>query len=181
MDPFTTVRFEFTQEDFIGFNLYHHQHSSATRRLKVQFVLLFLAAGLAGLVFKLIERESPDSLWVVPIACVGGALIYPWTFRWSLRRNVNAMLAEGRNKGLLGQKEITLTPAEIRSTGAMGAVTAAWPAVERIVVDGDVLYIYISSLSAVVVPRRAFVQDSDFQAFTETAWKHLAEAAGRAK
>jgi hypothetical protein len=59
--------------------------------------------------------------------------------------------------------------------------TTAWPAVERIVVDSGMLYIYISSVSAVVVPRRAFTTDAEFASFEETARKHLAEAAGRAK
>ena len=181
MEPAATVRFDFTESDFIGFNLYHHRHSPSTRAIQVRFVVFILAIGLAALVYKLIRPEAPDVLWSVPLGCGIGAALFPFSFRRSLRRNVLAMLKEGRNRGLLGTKEVTLTPAEIRSTGAMGMTTTAWPAVERVVVDGDVLYLYISSVSAVVVPRRAFAQDADFEAFVETARKYQVEAAARSK
>jgi len=77
--------------------------------------------------------------------------------------------------------EIALTPAETRWTGAMSMTSTAWPAVERIVVNRDLIYLNVNAVSAVIVPRRAFSQDSDFQAFVETARRYQAEAAARSK
>lgn len=181
MESAATVRFEFTQADFIGFNLYHHKHSPATRAIKVRAMGLILAYGAAALIFKFLQPNFSEILWCVAAGSVLHALIFPAAFQRSLRRNVERMLSEGKNKGLLGQKEIALTPAEVRTTGSMGMTAIAWLAVERVVVDGDALYIYISAVSAIVVPRRAFAQEAEFEAFVETARKYLAEAAGRAK
>jgi hypothetical protein len=181
MNPGTSVRFDFTQDDFIAFNLYHHAHSPATRSIKARMIFFILAIGAVSLAIKLLRPQSHDVLWGFALGSVIGALIFPWSFRRSLRRNVGKMLSEGKNKNLLGPREIVLSPAELRSTGSMGAATTAWPAVERIVKGDDVLYLYTTSMSAVVVPRRAFASDAEFALFEETARKYLAEAAGRAK
>lgn len=181
MEPVSQVRFEFTREDFVAFNLYHHDHSPATRYQKRRIILIFGALGVILPVIKLMHPEYHELLYIFGGTSLLVAVTFPLNFRRGLRRNLDRLLSEGKNKGLLGPREVGLSPAEVRSTGTMGINTTAWPAVEKIVKHEDRLYIYTSSLSAVVIPRRAFESDAAFASFEETARKYLAEAAGRAK
>lgn len=51
-----------------------------------------------------------------------------------------------------------------------------WPAVEAVESNADYAYIYIASLQAYGVPRRAFNDDLQFQAFVELARRYWGQA-----
>jgi hypothetical protein len=120
-------------------------------------------------------------MWAGAVALLVSAFQAESSLRKRVRKTVLRMLEEGKNRGMLGPKEVVIDPVEICAAGADRATTARWPAVERIVTAEEALYVYISAVEAIIVPRRAFASPSEFDAFAEAARRHQSEAAARAK
>jgi hypothetical protein len=81
------------------------------------------------------------------------------------------MVLEGKNKNLLTKHTIELTPDEVIEKTESSSYTTGWAAVERVVNNKEFILIYVNSLSAHVIPFRAFKGEADFTSFYNMAIK----------
>lgn len=175
------VSFEMTREDIIAFNLYHSAQSPNLSRQRWSIILAFLFAAGVLAIMMMVPGELQKlfrGLWPVALFLFVTAVLVLFTWRRFLRKAVDQMLDEGRNRSLLGKKEVIITPVEITGVGDLKSVTLRWKAVERIELDESYLFIYYSALEAILVPRRAFAAESEFAAFAEAARSYWREAGG---
>ena len=174
------IQFELGKEDLVAYNLYHHSHSPTTRGQKrkgsVNIVLLGLMFWVGPVILAGPSKEHALALSPFLLIIPLGLAIFAWRWPVMLRRNIERMISEGENRGLVGKKEVTITPVEITAAGDLTSVTVRWKAVERIEVAQDCAYLYFSALGAFIVPRRAFSSDAGFAAWVETARKYRADA-----
>ena len=198
-----TAEFDFTQDDFIAFNLYAHIKARPKRRSRLvpwdtqaplRSPAYWISTSLGALVLFLCSwagqklRIPASSLfftiiWLGYFFCAaslaGGLLLH--LVRWAepslLRRHVAKSLRAGKNQGIFCRKRVTLTPESIAETSDFQQSATRWPVVERIVRDGAYAYIYLSAVSALVVPQRAFASAAAFEEFVRTAERYLENAA----
>src|SRR5262245_40395662 len=168
------VSFDLTKEDLIAHNLYRQQRSPSIQRQRRMVSGVFLIGGLAlGAVLLTHEHSSASFLaWAMVALLLVTPAILPSSYRRSTIKLVGRLIDEGKNKSLLGRKEITITPVDICGAGELRSMTVRWKAVERIEETSDYLYIYFSSLEAFIIPRRAFAGEADFAAFAAGVRKH---------
>ncbi len=173
-----TTEFDLTVDDLSTFNLYHHQHSPTARKhyYRAWFipatVWLLLCLGLLYLLIA-VKRiglwESFVNIWPLFCGVIAHLTIFPWWYRRKVRKIITGMIAEGKNRGLLCHHRVTLSPETISRTGDYGTNSTNWSAVERIVTTSQQLLVYLNSMSAVVIPRRAFVTPTAFDQFVAAA------------
>ncbi|MBV8879876.1 MAG: YcxB family protein [Planctomycetaceae bacterium] len=181
METEAMVRYELTKEDLVLFNLYHLEHSPSVRARQFRIMAVIFVLGIAAFVGGLLLPPRYRMLCVGGVSVTGSVFFMPSSVRRRVRKTTEEMLSEGRNKGMVGLKQITLVPAEIRVVGGLGSASFAWPVVERIVRDANALYVYVSAVAALIVPRRAFATPEEFEAFSAAACRYQAEAATRSK
>lgn len=172
-----TAEYEITQDDLTAFNLYHHRHSSTARRhyLRSWFIPVFLLLLVCTGIWYLADRERGTpwrtflDLW--PLFCMVPLylLYFPWAYRRKLHKIVAGMVNEGRNRGLFCRHRTTISPERVTRVGEFGQTSVVWSAVEKVVLTDDYAYIYISAVSAIIIPRRAFADSSEFGKFVRTA------------
>ena len=175
-----SIDFEIWREDLVGFMLFHHRHSPATRKQRRRrMATLGIALALLLAILVRYALRSPD-FWFLAAGTVlvlAGLLVsYPQIHQWQLRNAIERMYGEGRNLLLYGPRRVGLTPQFLNNSSPYSQSVTRWIAVEKIVVAGDALYIYISSVSSVVVPRRAFTSDDHFRTFVHTTQEFHARA-----
>jgi hypothetical protein len=179
-----TLNYDVTAEDFIAFNLYHFRHSPALQRqiLITRITLSLLVIGLTlGLVY-ILDRDKQLSLFALFAAVIGGALfflIYPRLIEPNLRKQLEKMLHEGKNDGVIGQQTLALTPEGIINGTPTGEQKIFWPAVEKVAATAEHVFIYVSALSAAIIPRRNFASESACTAFLQALQQYYREATGR--
>jgi membrane protein implicated in regulation of membrane protease activity len=175
------ANFELTKEDLLTYNLSHQARSPALRRQRAWTVGVCLgAAVILGGVMCLPSAGDfgrVANFWPVAYFFLAIGILKPLLWRRQVRRIVDRMLNEGRNRSLLGKREVLITPADISTAGELRSTIVRWKAVERIVEEREVLYVYISSVDAVIIPRRAFASDDEFAAFGAACRKYWTEAA----
>lgn len=175
-----SIDFEIWRDDLIAFTLFHHRHSPAMRR---QMNMVVAAVGLIFTIILAVVAYyaigSPE-FWLLAAAIVIALLLvlpfYVRIHERRLKQVVERMYGEGRNLLLYGPRRVALTPQFLNSSSPYAQSVTRWVAIEKIVVSVDALYSYISSVSSVVVPRRAFTSDDHFQTFVHTAQEFHAGA-----
>ena len=168
-----SVSYEFTKDDLVAFNRYHSRNSPTARRQYFRALIIIPAVWLAIwllLVYSAGKKDgdflrAASALKTLIIFLPAYCLLFPVFHRRTLRRAIDGMIDEGSNRRLFGQKTITASESGITERGEHGSSTTAWSAVERIVRLEDVTYVYVSALSAEIVPRRAFQSGSEYDAF----------------
>lgn len=160
------LQFVLAPEDHVAFNMFHFHHSPTMRRnVRNTIVLSWLAVVVLFLWLALSQRDM--------LLLIVGVILSPlapvlsaWGMRRQMRGNVENLIAEGKNQGIYGPQELELADGRLisRSEGRMSAVDVRF--IERIVRTEDHLYLYVSGLSAHVVPR-AFVTDDELDDFLD--------------
>jgi hypothetical protein len=179
------VQVEIAEADVIDFRVYHILHSRILRRtvwISVSVILLVWGAVMGLMVF-----SSPNALKAA--IAMWPLLFFPPLFLvifFPLRkRRIKGMSKrlwrEGQNRTMLGKLSVTLSAQGVREIGELSSTFVEWKAVEKVVVTGSAAYIYLSTASAVIVPKRYFPSDAEFMKFAAAAQEHLAlcDKAGR--
>ena len=166
------LTFDFDIEDWNSFQRYHYSVSPTYRRLRTYIRLLFPAVALLMIVLRYRQHGlDPTHLGIFTVVATIWFLFYPrWMDRRVIRRS-NQFLKEGRNDGLFGPREMELFPDRIHTTTSSGEATYRSNALKKIVETPDALLFYVSSIQALVIPKRKVSSDA-FQQAVDFAQAH---------
>jgi hypothetical protein len=126
-------------------------------------VLLFAIVPAIGADGFAISRVSFTFI-LVAIAIV---FLFQWCLeRWLIRRTILRLLEnEKPGKGQLGRHRIVLSQDGLIESTAVGESRTSWAGVDRIEQDPRNIYIYTSAAAAHVIPKRAFKDPQEADAF----------------
>jgi len=180
-----TAEYDLTKDDLSAFSLYHHFHSTTARRqyLRSWFVPAVIWLLVCIVIWRLADRErgAPLRTFLDLLPLFSGVPIYliyfPWAYRRKVRKIIAGMAGEGHNRGLLSHHRVEISPQGITDTSELRQSSTAWRAVERVARNGDYAFVYVSALSAIIVPRRAFTTPTEFEEFVKTSSSYHEKAA----
>jgi small-conductance mechanosensitive channel len=161
------INFNLTEEDYIHFNLYHIKNSkSAIRSLNVQrfltpvfFILLSYILSLAGdtpFIELFIAFFITSILWI---------LFYPKYFYSSITRRIKKMFREGKNGDLLGKHVLSMTDEGLVESRSNGQTKLNWSGIISLKEDKQYFYLYNSSVSALILPKRELANEEEVRNF----------------
>ena len=163
------VQYEVTMEDIVEFNRYHMAHSPTIRRsLRTARLLVSVAFVAAGILLSVAKGTFTD-VAVFGLVSVLWFLLMPAFVGRRTIKNVRRMLSEGENRGLLGKCTLSIAVDGLRVVRETGESTFAWCAVDRIVTAERHVYIYVSTVEALVIPKDAFAAPAGCEWFVERA------------
>lgn len=150
--------FELTEEDYINYNLAHSKKSPSMKRsILIQRIIGPIIFVIAPFI---IIRFSDIPLWywimILGLASIFWFIYYPKYATWEITRRVKKMLEEGNNENLFNKRSLVLTEKGIKEVSSIGESHISWDKIVRLEETKDYLFIYISSVSAHIVPKRAF-------------------------
>ena len=170
------ITYEQTVEDWIAFNRFHHCHSPQLRKshlLNIVLVPLFLVFLCLFLCFRHPKGFGYAFNGYGPGLFI--ALIYPPLISWGRSREITirtrSLLQEKDNQGMLGLQVLILEEAGVKSESSNATHQTAWKGTNQIVIYPDQSFaaIYVSSMSAHLIPRRSFPDEAAFLAFVDEA------------
>lgn len=192
-----TVRYAATAESITAFSVQRTVTSPrdiAIRKKRQRVVLGFLAAMLAMLLWITLFAEQLGFGRVIAatlllicaaiFAKVAVRINRREAIRAAVRTMIDAYLAESPNRNYLAPKSLTIDATGLRITSQLEASQFAWAAIERIDVDDHYLYLFLSSVTAEIIPRSVFATHEEFLGYANLArqlWEqHRGEAEGAA-
>ena len=95
---------------------------------------------------------------------------YPKFFYKTVIRNVKKMIREGKNDGLIGKHHMFITQDGITETTSTDETKVKWSGIQACKEDNDYFYLYNSSVSAYILPKRELNNLDENKGLSE---KHL--------
>jgi hypothetical protein len=172
------VEYRLTLEDAAAF-LHHHAKSPPRGRGGIPhwFWLIVLCLFLfVWLVVKLVV-PLPFSMsvgdWVL-VALAPLYLLFHFGGKWMA---VQLMLRKARrNPRLFDLRALEIMPEGLTMSDSSGSNSIHWHALPWIVVSDAYAFFYLTDTKGVVLPRRAFASEEQFEEFVATARRYHAEA-----
>lgn len=167
------IRYDLTLDDLLNFHVYHVNHSpSLQRALEVQRWMIPCVVVCVGLLVDLFRGSLQLTIAAVVIAMALALILHSRRVRIShadrLRRELRRLYAEGRTDTMLGPHEIEIDHDGVTERNEFGERFVTWAGVSHIAEDEVNLYIFLSAISAIIVPRRSLTR-SDYTSFSEQA------------
>ena len=164
------IYYELTEEDYINFNLYHIKHSKMGKRaLTLQrflspllfIIVAYLYAVIGDLPFLplFITFFVMSILWII---------FYPKYFYGLIARNAKKMIKEGKNDGLLGNHQLKFMEDGLVDTSANKETKVTWAGITSIQEDDGYIFLYNSSVSAYILPKRELDHVDDVRQYIQS-------------
>ncbi len=159
------IRYENTVDDFAAFQQFHMENSPSVRR-RTALVRWGIPAFGAGAGVLIMIVWGPDRWEGIPLILFGliFPIIFPVIMRRSLKRQVAELYREGGEKGVLGMHELLVSDQWLTERTDYNEQRSSWESIGRIGSSDDRTFIYVSPLTAHVIPRER-VQEGDYDAF----------------
>lgn len=168
------VDYELTPDDLYAFQLRATQVSPVARRARRKlYIYLFLAVVLLAIV----PAIGADGFDVSRVSFGFLLTFFPlvagitWLLekRLSRRTILELLKEEVPEKGQLGKHRMKLDDTGVLEATAVGEQRTSWAGINRVEQSQDYFYIYTTPSAAFVIPRRAFADARDAEAFYQFA------------
>jgi hypothetical protein len=171
------VRYTIIPDDIVSFNRYHFKASPSSRR---SYWMGFVWGTLAAIMLFIIlsgwkswwNALFPILFWLLYM------IFYPLSVRQNIQKFGQHMKKEGENKAIWGEHRLTISEDELFEKTAVGETHLRWNGVERVAESDGYIFIYSSTTSAFVIPKKFFETREQTQAFYQTAKKYFEKAHG---
>ncbi len=170
------IEFELLEKDYINFNINHSMKSPGLKKN------IFGQRILGPIIFLLIPfilktyTKIPLLYWltIFGILSVVWFIFYPKYFNWEMTRRIQKMLKEGNNENIYIRRKIILSEEGIIEKSDIGESNMPWIQVGKVEETDEYIYIYISSISAHIIPKRVFTDKNEEQRFISEISKYHA-------
>ncbi len=155
------IEYEITLDDLYAFQWRAVRKSPQVRRSKRNVYIYYF---LALLLFSILPSIGADGFDITRMNFTFLVVAFPvvafshWYFDNRRTKQIvrEAVSDEKPDRGQLGRHKIVLNGKGIIESTAVGESKTSWAGVDRIEHDNEYVYIYISPVSAHVIPKRAF-------------------------
>jgi hypothetical protein len=164
------VEYELTRDDLYAFQWRGVFLTPRGRRTRRAPYLLWVLAILISAIVPAIGAHgfaiSRVSLGFIVVA-IPIAFLFQWCFeRWLIRRTILRLLEDEKpGKGQLGRHTIVVSEHGLVERSAVGESRTSWGGVDRIEQDPNYIFIYTAPAAAHVIPKRAFKDPQEADAF----------------
>lgn len=168
------LQYHLTEQDYIDFNLNFFQNSPTMKKSVLKGRIA------APIIFVIAPFLVPSSSSLNPtigkiifftMAVLWGAF-YPAMIKKGFVRNIHKTLQEKSNN-FLGDKTLELTPGGILTKGSHEEVLTAYDSIIDVQESGESVYLYTSSVSAIIISPSAFNTKESRQEFLSSLKNYL--------
>jgi len=169
------VEFELTVEELLAYNDFYQARSRAARDTfrrawAIRAVLYFCVGAIACFYFQRFAVDYALALSaVIVIVLVIAWFYYPFQYRRAIRRMMQRHYSEDNSEAVFGRRRASLTPAYFVISRRDSQTITRWQGVIEVCIQPSAIYVFVSSMQAHIIPRRAFADDSQFERFAQTA------------
>ncbi len=142
-----------TKEDYIEFNMFHYENSKTI----MKSILLERVVGpIIFMLFTVVTGKLDDIIYMtvfITLSVLWFAFLpkYMW---YIMKKRTNKLIEENKEGDLFSEKHIIIDDLGIHYESKSSSGTYNWNSVIKVCDTEKALYIYVSSIQAVVIPKR---------------------------
>jgi hypothetical protein len=164
------IKYKLTEDDYVHFNMFHVKNSKlAVSKYKRQRFLIPLLALIVAYVFAdAVNISIEGTLFFILVIGILWVIFYPKMYSTFIIRNAMGMVSRGQINNILGQHTMVLSKEGMVDSAPKGKSEAKWANVYNFKEDNDYFYIYISKISAVIIPKRDIKNPQEISTFIKS-------------
>jgi hypothetical protein len=168
------LAYDFNLEDWSSFQRFHYSTSPSCRRMRNMGRILLPVAVLLLITSQFLRRRfDPVYFGIFATFSIVWFILYPRWFDAKIIRRSTQFLKEGNTDSMFGRREIELLPDRVHIISPSGEATYHASAITKTVETPNALLLYVSSIQALILPRRK-LSDADFQQAAVFVREHYA-------
>ena len=155
------LEYQLTEEDLFNFNGFHQKHSPVAIKARRRSIASCSISMFIVMTY-LITKDHGFSPWLLLLSAVLAVFVgflYSIYLKSHSRRYVKKTIREGKNISLNTPVKVEFYQDKILSNSSLGESKLKWDVVERIEETEDYIFIYISSLQAIIIPKAKVESD----------------------
>jgi hypothetical protein len=164
------VEYELTPDDLYAFQWRGAFVSPRGRKARRTAYILWV---VAVLLFAIVPAIGADGFAISRVSftfiavAIAIAFLFQWLLeRWLMRRTILQLIRDEKpGRGLLGRHRIVATEEGLTESTPVGESRTSWAGVDRIEEDPRYIFIYTSVAAAHIIPKRAFSDPQEAEAF----------------
>ncbi|MFZ0443610.1 MAG: YcxB family protein [Bacillus sp. (in: firmicutes)] len=167
------IDYQLTEDDYLNFNMFHVKNSKAIRRtLNMQRFLTPIIFIIASFVLPKIGSISFLGVFITfLVVSILWIIFYPRYFYSYVIRNTKKMIKEGKNDDLLGKHHMILSEEGIIDSTSNGETKVTWSGIQTVSEDKHNIYLYNSSVSAYILPKRELADVEQIKTYFKSKLK----------
>lgn len=167
------IRFEVTEEDYIRFNIYHAKSSKAHK--KTYNMLKYWTPILCGAVIFIVGPnlyKQPKIYWgiIAILFIVIWIKRFPKVYERLIRKSVKNMLKDGDNSSVICKNTMIINENNIEVNSEHSSEITSKEGIKDVKVYDDMILIYLSGLSAHIVPTRYLTKETKDELLQELSF-----------
>ncbi|ALC80213.1 YcxB family protein [Bacillus gobiensis] len=151
------LKYELTKDDYLAFNLHYMKHSKMIKQS------LFMQRFLTPIIFLVLPfvlfwmtREFLIGFFITfVLVSIVWMAFYPKYFFAYIKKRLLKALNEGSNDNLLGQHVFIPSEDGLIEKNSAGERKTSWSGIERVEENDDYYFLFLSSMSAYILPKRS--------------------------
>lgn len=151
------INFEVTKDDYIKFNLYHFENSPYQKKnfnlLRYAIPILF-ALPVYFIGTNLFKQPSIYWIIIAILFAVIWMITYPKQYKSLIKKETEKIINEGDNSEILGKKVMIIDDESITVYNKSSSEKISKSAIKDIKIYDDMIIVYISGITAHIVPTR---------------------------
>jgi hypothetical protein len=162
------MEFELTADDIVDFNMHHLARLQSYLRTEKRNKMIIAATMFLSVLYLILVKNSLYSHFLAILVIVFCALMfsgYSSYMRRSIARKIRKEIKDQKNSGFIGNRRIEIEEFRISESGSNGDSSCLWTAVRAIEKNERLIIVYISAVSAYIIPRRVFKSQKEFDDF----------------
>lgn len=156
MELFMELEYVLNNQDLLNFNIYHLNNSPTIKKqiFMARFgVALFYI--VIGAFLSYIEKGF-TSFIVFSFLSIPWIVFYKKYFMYKAKKQVKRTLHEDKNKGMIGKQKIIIEANKITEINEYSKIEHSNKCLNKISNDPNYYYLYLTSISAIIIPKLVF-------------------------
>jgi hypothetical protein len=171
------VRYTVTLDDYVAFQLYFTRKAGVGRGAYLFLWFVVPAACALGALALLADNVNEFSLVVagcLALVGFGFAIIYPRMYWALLDHLTRAYALKMDTLGITGECVMILSEEGLVEISETTRTEVRWRYIRSVDVVGDYTFVFITGVSAWILPRQGFESDAEYEAARDFALRKLA-------
>lgn len=168
------IQYELNLDDVAAYN-WHHSRNSRTANRRYRLLSAWGILLCLFIAFTSTEWRASSRIIFSIITSAFWLFVYPVLRRKAVERQARRLYSEGKNRDVIGNHILAIDKDGVTEISDVSESHIAWRGVEKIEENDKYVFLYIGSLIAHIIPKRAFLNKQEETEFTQLARTYYSE------
>lgn len=159
--------YELTKSDYVDFNLYHAKNSKIVNKMLMVYRVVGPLLILLGGYYMTDGYKDLIGIIIYGISSLLWFIYCPRLHFKSIKRNITRMIDEGKDTSLFDLRQVVVNEREITEEIIDHKTFKSWKKIVKMGISKDNLFIYVSDVDALIIPKKIIGDEEESKAFIE--------------